>query len=131
MDTHSDSYKFYTDLRGTLGTQETTKCNVCGEEFEQFLHAKVTSGESQNEYYACPRCLSRVEENKPKAAAAEEEREEEEVAEVEAEAEPEPNFPSSETAPQCQHYLGYLKNRSRNSGIPEDCLTCTKMIECM
>ena len=30
----------------------------------------------------------------------------------------------------CTHHLGYLKNRG-SSPIPEGCLTCSKMIDCM
>ena len=31
----------------------------------------------------------------------------------------------------CAHHLGYLKRRPKNTPIPEECLTCSKMIECM
>lgn len=31
----------------------------------------------------------------------------------------------------CAHYLGYLKKRGKSTPIPEECLTCSKMIDCM
>jgi hypothetical protein len=31
----------------------------------------------------------------------------------------------------CQHFLGYLKRRPKDTPVPEDCLMCEKMIECM
>jgi len=36
-----------------------------------------------------------------------------------------------EEAVACAHHLGYLKRRPKNTPIPEECLTCTKMIDCM
>jgi hypothetical protein len=31
----------------------------------------------------------------------------------------------------CGHFPGYLGKRSKDMPIPEECLTCSKMIECM
>jgi hypothetical protein len=31
----------------------------------------------------------------------------------------------------CQHFLGYLKKRPKGKSVPDECLTCNKMIECM
>lgn len=31
----------------------------------------------------------------------------------------------------CGHFLGYLKKRPKNTPIPDECLTCSKMIECL
>ncbi|MEM1539366.1 MAG: hypothetical protein QXW82_01250 [Candidatus Bathyarchaeia archaeon] len=31
----------------------------------------------------------------------------------------------------CPHYFGYLRERPREEGIPEECLTCEKVVECM
>jgi len=30
----------------------------------------------------------------------------------------------------CPHHFGYLANRPKNASIPEECLTCQKMLEC-
>jgi hypothetical protein len=30
----------------------------------------------------------------------------------------------------CQHFFGYLRNIPKNTLIPDECLTCTKMVEC-
>jgi hypothetical protein len=32
--------------------------------------------------------------------------------------------------PGCSHYLGYLKDRDKSDEIPENCLTCEKLIQC-
>ena len=128
METNSNSMRFYTDLRGSSETQENTKCNICGEEFEQPLLAEIASDYYKEEYYACPRCLSKVKETKQR------EKVEVEAHEIEEEAaETEPEFKTSrvEDTSGCPHYLGYLKKRPKNSSVPEDCFTCSKMIECM
>jgi DNA-directed RNA polymerase subunit RPC12/RpoP len=127
LETNSSSLKFYTDLRGLRETREESKCNACGEEFEQPLHAKVTSGHGEEEYYACPRCLSKIRAIKQREVEADEAEAEEQPDEIEIGAKP----LKTDDAPACAHYLGYLKKRPKNSPIPEDCFICSKMIECM
>jgi hypothetical protein len=78
------------------------------------------------EYYACPKCLSKV--------RSVERREGVEFDEVEEEAgllgsEAVDSVPDAAVG--CAHHLGYLKCRPKNTPIPEECLTCSKMIECM
>ncbi len=41
-----------------------------------------------------------------------------------------PPEPTEETPPGCPHYFGYLGTRPRKGAIPEQCLTCRKMIKC-
>ena len=31
----------------------------------------------------------------------------------------------------CLHYFGYLSKLPKNSMIPEDCLLCSKVVECI
>jgi hypothetical protein len=100
---------------------------MCGEEFEQPLFAEIASGYNKEEYYACPRCLSKVRETRQREKAEVEEPEMEQAAETQSEL----KVSRVEDTSGCAHYLGYLKKRPKNSSIPEDCLTCTKMIECM
>jgi len=33
--------------------------------------------------------------------------------------------------PKCLHHLGYLSQRPRGEKIPEECMTCEKIVECM
>jgi hypothetical protein len=37
--------------------------------------------------------------------------------------------PASKT--QCAHHFGYLSERSNREKIPEDCMVCEKMLDCM
>lgn len=38
--------------------------------------------------------------------------------------------PKTETAPECKHQLGYLRTLPRNTSIPDECLSCDRIIEC-
>jgi DNA-directed RNA polymerase subunit RPC12/RpoP len=118
--------KFEIDSRLPSETHESSRCNTCGEEFKTPLFAVVSSGYLLEEYYACPRCLSKVgsvERNKT-VEVDEAEEEDENVQEMEVE-------DKMEEAVACAHHLGYLKRRPKKTPIPEECLTCAKMIDCI
>jgi DNA-directed RNA polymerase subunit RPC12/RpoP len=98
-------------------------CDECGEMFQKPLLATVMSNDSSQKYYACPRCLTKVSE--VKAQQKEESKDE-----------PLKRYPSqvgtgSESVGKCQHFLGYLKKRPKDVSIPDQCLTCPKMVECL
>jgi len=38
--------------------------------------------------------------------------------------------PKKETAPECKHQFGYLQTLPRNASIPDECLSCDRIIEC-
>lgn len=109
---------------------ETIRCATCNKEFTTPIFAVISSGYLIEEYYACPRCLSKVtkiEASKTIEAEETEEKQEEAPAqkvEIAIEEKREDTFG-------CSHHLGYLKQRPKSTPIPEECLTCTKMIECM
>jgi DNA-directed RNA polymerase subunit RPC12/RpoP len=126
MERSRSSLKFEIDSHLPSETHERSRCSTCGEEFEAPLFAVVSSGYLLEEYYACPRCLSKVgvvERNKT-VEVDETEEEDKKFQEIEVE-------DKMEEAVTCAHYLGYLKRRPKNAPIPEECLTCAKMIECM
>ncbi len=124
-------------LEGAVPSVGGSRCGACGEQFETPLFAIVFSESASEEYYACPKCLSKVasipKEPEIKEAfevkdAVEEalETEDEEPAAVEVAVEGNVEGPGN-----CLHHLGYLKKRPKNTPIPEECLTCSKMIDCM
>jgi hypothetical protein len=102
---------------------EDCKCQECGKEFETPLLAQISShGYVQQTYYACPRCLTRV----PESRKQKTERSETTASFKEMRSPTKP-----EESVSCQHFFGYLKQRPKDTSIPEDCLVCDKMIECM
>jgi len=100
------------------------RCGECGEEFHEPLLAKISSSGLTQTYYACPRCLTKVPENR---AQKNEQNENHAISFKDL------NKPSSklEGTADCEHFFGYLGRRPKDTSIPEDCLTCEKMIECM
>jgi len=113
-------------------TGKNSACNVCGEIFEEPLLAELHSGSIIEEYYACPRCLTKVGdvEHERKTETDEALEEEAELAiEVEESANSETDKP--EETQTCPYHMGYLRKREKGTAIPEGCLTCTNMIDCM
>ena len=111
-------------------TEETSVCAHCGEEFNQPLLAELHSGSIIEEYYACPRCLTKVGEVEHERHAEVEESEEEAEIPIEEAATIEVTRVEEEK-PSCAFHLGYLKKREKGAPIPEGCFTCRKMIECI
>lgn len=96
-------------------------CDECGRSFEKPIMATVFGGGPVHSYYACPRCMTKVpnaktssEEEKSTPATRERKR-----------------HPDLEDNVNCEHFFGYLKKREKDMPIPEECLTCGKMVECL
>jgi hypothetical protein len=107
-----------------LQTEEVAcfTCNECGKKFEKPLFTNVSSKGLVQTYYACPRCLTKIPED--------EEKEKEENEALASQKLPEKGQPKLENE-KCQHFMGYLKKRPKETAIPEACLTCERIIECM
>jgi len=118
-------------FQGAVLSAAGSTCGACGESFENPLLAMVFDESVVEEYYACPNCLSKVASLRQKSDV-------EEVDEAE-DVEDEVEEPVADVAVEggveglgvCSHQLGYLKRRPKNTPIPEECLTCSKMIDCM
>jgi len=125
MERNISSLKFGIENPTLSATQPSSRCSTCGEEYKTPLLAMVSSGLLVEEYYACPKCLSKVGiVEQQKNVEVDEAEEEEETLKMEVE-------DKMEEAVACAHNLGYLKRRPKNTPIPEECLTCSKMIDCM
>jgi len=106
----------------------TSPCAQCGQEFEKPLMAELQSGNTIQEYCACPRCLSKVGEIEQEGKI---ENMPIESNEFPAEEAPRIEITKIEETPGCPYQMGYLRKRPKGTPIPEGCLTCTKMIECI
>ncbi|MEM2466082.1 MAG: hypothetical protein QXZ47_02160 [Candidatus Bathyarchaeia archaeon] len=100
-------------------------CNGCGESFEKPVLATIVSSGSSTTYYACPRCLTKVEDVKPVKHDKGGKEETTSTVVVSRSGE------SVSERVKCEHFFGYLRNRPKNTPIPDECLTCDKMIECL
>ena len=97
-------------------------CSECGETYSMPLLATLTSEGASQEYYACPRCLTKVGEVKTQ--------QKEETTET-SPINPKQSEATLDSSTGCQHSLGFLKKRPKNMAIPDECLTCGKMVECL
>ena len=101
------------------------KCCECGENFPKPLLATVSSSGQSQMYYACPRCLTKVD------VATHQRQEQRQEERTEYRAEPTRTGPPTEKTVGCGHFFGYLKKRPKDMPVPDDCLTCDKMVECL
>lgn len=127
MERNMNSLKFGIDNPVISATPASSRCGTCGEKFETPLLAMVSSGYLTEKYYACPKCLSKVKGvERQKSLEVDEADEENEESSLKMQVED-----KMEEVVACAHHLGYLKLRPKSTSIPEECLTCSKMIECM
>ncbi|MEM0008138.1 MAG: hypothetical protein QXR89_07745 [Candidatus Bathyarchaeia archaeon] len=108
-----------------LSKHNNQTCYGCGENFEKPILATIVSGGSSKTYYACPRCLTKVGEVKTTRHDQSEEAEKSSTVVLRKKEE------SKSEEVKCEHFLGYLRKRPKNTPIPDECLTCSKMIECL
>jgi len=109
--------KLRTEGRSFEGSSVDFICNECGGSLGNLILATVSCNGHMQEYYACPRCMTRIKEERKNVTISEEDVKK-----------PSAKF---ENSVECKHFLGYLKTRSKDAPIPDDCLTCGKMIECL
>ncbi len=106
----------------------------CGKIFAKPLKALNLQANSSGPYDACPYCLTEItrpEEsfNLPVDIPTDVPQEivEEQVIEVVAEE----TIDAPQQSSSCGFHLGYLSERNPKSEIPDECMTCKDMIECM
>jgi len=105
------------DDRSVEGSFIDLVCNECGGTFQKPILATVSCNGRVQEYYACPVCMARINEERKKISILKEDVKKPLV-------KPENNV-------KCKHFLGYLKKRPKDAAIPDECLTCGKMIGCL
>ncbi|NWG11176.1 hypothetical protein HXY33_05450 [Candidatus Bathyarchaeota archaeon] len=104
--------------------EHSFQCDGCRSEFHKPLLATDSSRGNVQTYYACPRCLSKVDVKHKREV------EDSSVSALLAPAK-KVSGAKHEAEVKCQHFLGFLKKRDKDTAIPDECLTCEKMIECM
>jgi hypothetical protein len=110
---------------------ESTTCpnNKCGRVFDKPLELIDLARPSDQSSHVCPYCLTKLEPAQPKQEAVAEAFSEETVETVETVEKVEDATEQEEG--KCPHFVGYLKKRPKNAPIPDFCLTCPQMMECM
>jgi len=93
----------------------------CGRSFVKPVVLTDESKLPRETYYACPHCLSRLEifvDDSKKMRLVSVAR-----SSVPREAAPPP--------PQCQHYFGFLQGVGGKASLPDECLTCPRIMQCL
>lgn len=102
----------------------TDSCERCGRSVSTPVRLTDLSRRPVEEtYYACPFCFSRLNI--------------EDVAEHFEHSHGREKSGKSDkrqvavVASNCLHEFGYLRSRPKDSGIPDECLTCSRILQCM
>lgn len=98
----------------------------CGHVFRQPLRALQIKKGGEANFYACPRCLSKITVEDDSILPKFEEEEDDTKGEIK----PEQVLPP-EASSGCRHHLGYLGERDSKAGIPDECMLCKDLMDCM
>jgi len=110
----------------------------CGKSFAEPVRLTDLSHKPRSEtYYACPYCFSKMEGSDLDAphelelvrGGGYEIAEKNSDKSVKAEAHKDVGKEASPV--NCPHHVGYLKTRSKNEAVPDSCLTCSRILQCM
>lgn len=111
----------------------------CGRSFTEPIElTAIQANGSPETYHACPHCFSQV--NLGKRKAEETKTSSDKLRKGPSEAPPSaPKKDLKEKAkgiektkpPACPHFIGHLKTRPKGSPIPDECLTCAAVMQCM
>jgi len=106
---------------------------TCGKVFTNPLKTENLHPNGKEVYDACPYCLTEITlEDEPITVRKEESLETSKTEDVQIR-----NNPKEETRQQpskvqgCTHHFGYLSNRSSKEKIPEECMVCENIVQCM
>lgn len=119
VDMHSKPANDCPDKSGHSGFT----CDECGNTFRTPILARVLTDGNIQTYDACPRCMTKVANAK---VGKSEGRKMGNVSKTSEEA-----HSGSEDIKVCGHFFGYLGKRPKTAPVPEPCLICAKMVECL
>ncbi len=114
-------------------------CSVCGRSFTEPIELTIVQADGSLETYdACPHCFSRVSLEDRRVEGTETPSDEFEKRPGEAPLSVPKKGPKGRAKDTdkikpagCAHFLGYLKTRPKDAPIPDECLTCASIMQCM
>lgn len=105
----------------------------CGKIFTNPVRVENLCSRSAKVYEACPFCLTEI--TLDDTSVAMEEKKDSKIEESEGEEEKRPRAKMQDESLSkvhgCSHHLGYLSKRSSKESIPEECMICEKIVQCM
>jgi hypothetical protein len=101
----------------------------CGRVFANPIIVQDLNSKNGSSYPACPYCLTEVVIEKTSEIEEEKQTLKKKRAKIkEAKTQ---LAQLSLTEHKCPYYFGYLSQRSKKEKIPEECMTCEKIVQCM
>jgi len=113
------------------------KCSnpECEMVFANPIIVQDLSSKNGSSYNACPYCLTEIVIEEDSEVEKEKRTMKKKRAIIKkAKAQPPKLKPAEQLSPKehgCPYHFGYLSQRSRKEEIPEECMTCKKIVECM
>jgi hypothetical protein len=106
---------------------------LCGRFFSKPLMAVNLRSEERERYPACPYCLTEITAKRPSSLGEVSLSEEENViTDAEKTAKPvEEKSSESQAKGQCPYHFGYLGERLNKDQMPEECMVCENILDCM
>jgi len=110
----------------------------CGRAFVTPIIVEDLSSKNGDSYRACPYCLTEIvikNDFDVKIKTRERGKEKTDIEKMKVQLKKvkirQPDQQSSQKENECPHYFGYLSERSKKENIPEKCMTCNKLVQCM
>ena len=118
------------ELKSTKQNQKMILCpnKECARTFNKPLQATLTSEDRVKTYYACPYCLTEIKIGKSQKVT--EKHEKAKIA-TQTQKQRKKKVDITDKRANCPHYLGYLKERPKNTPIPDTCLSCPEIVQCL
>ena len=95
----------------------------CQQKFENLIIVHDNSKMPPDTYYACPYCLIKLDPTTTQILKKE-------TIFVEQKTQTKRRHPQREIPSGCPQYFGYLVIRPKDAIIPEECLSCLKILDC-
>jgi DNA-directed RNA polymerase subunit RPC12/RpoP len=104
----------------------------CGKSFNAPVRLTDLSHRPRSEtYYACPYCFSKMDESEHDISHEIKLAKDDGYETETSSRSKKPAIEKEDITVACPHHVGYLKNRSKDEGVPDSCLTCPKILQCM
>jgi hypothetical protein len=92
----------------------------------------MLGSKNSEKYDACPYCLTEITvEEDTKTLGVQKEKEEIKIEQTEIRKIEKQTTQKLQKTEGCLHYMGYLSQRSTKEKIPEECIVCQNIVQCM
>ena len=122
-----------TNIGMLMGEKKTFTCknSSCKRTFTIPLKTLNLQGNPNEPYYSCPFCLTKIEVEEVALSQDNLPEEKNQNGQKLENLERDKATKNDEKPLACKYYLGYLSERGQKDKIPDDCLLCKNIVDCM